>query len=65
MYLNGKYVKTSENPANFAWRGLEVKQQGKVKKCFQGPEFLWTDKTLCSDGNIDLETDRDDPELKN
>ena len=60
-----KYMKTSENPADFAWRGLEVKQQDNVKKWFQGPEFLWTDKTLWSDGNIDLETGRDDPELKN
>ena len=60
-----KYLKTSENPADFAWKGLEVKQQDKVKKLFQGPEFLWTDKTFWSDGNIDLETDRDDPELKN
>ena len=60
-----KYVKTSENPAFFGSRGLEVKQQDKVKKWFQGPEVLWTDKTLQSDADIDMETDRDDPELKN
>ena len=59
-----KYVKTSENPADFALRGLEVKQQDKVKKWFQGPEFLWTDKTIWSDANIDMEADNDDPELK-
>ena len=58
-------MKQSENPADFASRGLEVKQQDKVKKWIQGPEFLWIDETLWSDADIDKETDRDDPELKN
>ena len=43
---------------------MEVKED-KFKKWFQGPEFLWTDKTLWSDANIDMEADRDDSELKN
>ena len=58
-------MKTSENSADFASRRLEVKQQDNIKKLFQGPEFLWTDETLWSDVDINMETDRDDPELKN
>ena len=58
-------MKALENPAHFASRRLEVKQQNKVKKWFQGPEFLWTDETLWSGADIDIETDIDDLELKN
>ena len=60
-----KYVKTSENSSDFESRKLKVKQQDKAKKWFQGPEFLWTDKTLRSGVDIDIETDMDNPELKN
>ena len=58
-------MKTSENPADFASRGLEIKHQDYIGKWFYKSEFLWTNKTLWSDADIDVETDRDDPELKN
>ena len=35
------YVNTTENPADFASRGLDVNQKNKMEKWFQGPAFLW------------------------
>lgn len=61
------YVNTSVNPADFASRGLNVKQTEKVVRWFQGPEFLWQDEAMWprADNTINLELDSKDPEVKN
>ena len=53
-----------KNPADFASRVLDVKQQDKVKKLVQGPELLWTDEILWSPEQVQTEMHIDDSELK-
>lgn len=55
---------TLKNPADFASRVLDVKQQDKVKKLVQGPELLWTDEILWSPEQVQTEMHIDDSELK-
>ena len=35
------YIKTDDNPADDCSRGLSMKKSKRVKRWFNGPEFLW------------------------
>ena len=59
------YVKTKDNPADIASRGVSPKELAKNYTWFNGPEFLWKediDKSLNHSQTFEL--DPDDPEVK-
>ena len=35
------YISTHDNPEDDASRGLDSKNSGRIKRWFNGPEFLW------------------------
>ena len=60
------YISTHDNPADNASRGLDLKNHGRMKRWFNGPEFLWSCKEtwLVGDNTVRHITESD-PELKN
>ena len=60
------YISTHDNPADDASRGLDLKNRGRMKKWFNGPEFVWSCKEtgLVGDNTVRHITESD-PELKN
>ena len=60
-----KHVKTAENPADDASRGLSVDELVHQSKSLTGPDFLWkTELPSNEDKTTDLEVSTDDPEVK-
>ena len=59
-------ISTQHNPADGASRGLGSKNLGRIKRWFNGPEFLWSHQEtwLREDNAVRWITERD-PELKN
>ena len=55
------YVSSKENPADDGSRGLNSTKSGKVKRWFEGPQFLWKDKTPVEQSHKFNESD---PEIK-
>ena len=59
-----KYVSTAENPADYASRGLDVKQKHKVKIWFNGPDFLWKTENSWPSQDLQPILNKDDPDVK-
>ena len=58
------YVESSSNPADDASQGLDSKKEDQIKRCFDGPSFLWSRKQ-CSLEKFQLEEVSDeDPEVR-
>ena len=58
-----RYVKSEENPADLASRGLSVRELKDNKLWWSGPSFL-TESLDLLDEEVDLEVDEEDPEVK-
>jgi hypothetical protein len=58
------YVKTHENPADHASRGLTVDNLKGTKQWLQGPKFLWDPEVKISTLNCPNVLSDDDPEIK-
>ena len=59
------YVETTNNPADDASRGLELRHQEKIKRWFKGPSFLWRkEHTWLKKCSIFEQIPDDDPEIK-
>ena len=52
------YVSSQSNPADYASRGLDVRNLEKIHRCFSGPSFLWS-KDWRSCGNINSVSEKD------
>ena len=60
------YISTHDNPEDDASRGLGSKNSGRIKRWFNGPEFLWSCKeTWLRGDNAVTQITGSDPELKN
>ena len=60
-----RHVKTAENPADDASRGVSVDELVHQSKWLTGPDFLWkTELPSSEDKTTDLEVSTDDPEVK-
>ena len=58
------YVKTNETPADDASRGLSPDDKLKLKRWFNGPEFLYDNKDSLPTQKISFALSPDDPEVK-
>ena len=54
---------TANNPADYASRGLDISQNKKDEKLFQGPLFLWNNESTSCMHNKDLDVNNDDLEV--
>ena len=60
----GHYVFSQSNPADYASRGLDVRNLEKIHRWFSGPSFLWSeDSDWQSNDNINP-VSKKDPELR-
>ena len=61
-----RHVNGRDNPADDASRGLETRQSERVKRWFNGPDFLWQPSELWNSKAEDLMIvpDDSDPEVK-
>ena len=59
------YVRTIENPADFASRGLNVARVQSGSCWFEGPPFLWqNENSWLAVKGVEMEVLTDDPELR-
>lgn len=59
-----KYVKTEDNPADYASRGQSVEELISNDKWWNGPDFLWQHFEITNDSSEHHELEADDPEVK-
>jgi len=59
-----KYIRSQENPADYASRGLTVMNLLNSSFWFTGPEFLWKENITVDDTDQLIVTSADDPELR-
>ena len=59
-----RYVKTKENPADDASRGLSPRELVDHSKWLTGPDFIWTDDISLNTDSVVPEPAQEDPELK-
>ena len=58
------YASSQSNSANYASRGLDIRNLEKIHRWFSGPSFLWSkDRDWQSCDNINLVKEKD-PELR-
>jgi len=58
------YVKSADNPADIASRGIEPNNDGRNNLWFHGPSFLWKDKQFWPCIDIPDEVSEEDPEIR-
>ena len=58
------YVSSSENPADYASRGLSTSQKEKIKMWFEGPQFLKEPEEKSPKQSCYFEVENEDPEGK-
>ena len=59
-----KKIDTKDNPADYASRGISVKETTKVKKWFKGPGMLWELEDPSKKPGVEAEVPDDDPEVQ-
>ena len=59
------HVNTKLNPADDTSRGLDAANMSKVKRWYNGPEFLWLPEETWKRNKVHQRLDYDDPEIKN
>ena len=57
------YINTDHNPADDASRGLSVQDSEKVKRWFEGPQFLWEKDFPVVNGGNEVKIPDNDPEV--
>ena len=58
------FIKSESNPADDASRGLDSKTKYQIKRCFNGPSFLWDEKQCWLQKCEISEVSEEDRELK-
>ena len=58
------YIKTDDNPADDCSRGLSMKKSKRVKRWFNGPEFLWRSKETWVKENTTFGVEDNDTKVK-